>query len=45
MLLRDLTTEIPIVMDGAGDPVGTGLVANPARPGGNVSGVSWQLPR
>lgn len=43
MLLRDLTTEIPIVMDGAGDPVGTGLVANLARPGGNVTGVSWQL--
>jgi putative tryptophan/tyrosine transport system substrate-binding protein len=43
MLLRDLTTEIPIVMDGAGDPVGTGLVASLARPGGNVTGVSWQL--
>jgi putative ABC transport system substrate-binding protein len=43
MLLRDLTTEIPIVMDGAGDPVGTGLVADLARPGGNVTGVSWQL--
>jgi putative tryptophan/tyrosine transport system substrate-binding protein len=43
ILLRDLTTEIPIVMDGAGDPVGTGLVASLARPGGNVTGVSWQL--
>jgi len=43
MQLRDLTTEIPIVMDGAGDPVGTGLVASLARPGGNVTGVSWQL--
>lgn len=43
MLLRDMTTEIPIVMDGAGDPVGTGLVADLARPGGNVTGVSWQL--
>ena len=42
-LLRDLTTEIPIVMVGAGDPVGTGLVASLARPGGNVTGVSWQL--
>jgi putative ABC transport system substrate-binding protein len=42
-LLRDLTREIPIVMDGAGDPVGTGLVVDLARPGGNVTGVSWQL--
>ena len=41
--LRDLTTEIPIVMVGAGDPVGTGLVASLARPGGNVTGVSWRL--
>ena len=41
--LRDLTTEIPIVMAGAGDPVGTGLVASLAHPGGNVTGVSWRL--
>jgi putative ABC transport system substrate-binding protein len=41
--LRDLTAEIPIVMVGAGDPVGTGLVATLARPGGNVTGVSWRL--
>ena len=41
--LRDLTAEIPIVMVGAGDPVGTGLVASLARPGGNVTGVSWRL--
>lgn len=41
--LRDLTTQIPIVMVGAGDPVGTGLVASLARPGGNVTGVSWRL--
>jgi putative ABC transport system substrate-binding protein len=42
-VLRDLTAEIPIVMVGAGDPVGTGLVASLARPGGNVTGVSWRL--
>ena len=41
--LRDLTREIPIVMVGAGDPVGTGLVESLARPGGNVTGVSWRL--
>jgi putative ABC transport system substrate-binding protein len=34
------TTDIPIVMAAAGDPVGTGLVASLARPGGNVTGVS-----
>jgi putative ABC transport system substrate-binding protein len=34
------TSDIPIVMAGAGDPVQTGLVASLARPGGNVTGVS-----
>ena len=34
------TRRVPIVMAGAGDPVGTGLVASLARPGGNVTGVS-----
>jgi len=31
---------IPIVMAGGGDPVGTGLIASLARPGGNITGVS-----
>ena len=39
--VSDLSTgTIPIVMAGAGDPVGTGLVASMGRPGGNVIGVS-----
>ena len=37
---RDATQTIPIVMAGAGDPVGSGLVASLARPGGNITGVS-----
>src|SRR3989441_3820597 len=38
------TTTIPIVMAEAGDPVGTGLVASLARPGGNVTGLSLISP-
>src|SRR5215470_18774495 len=38
------TTTIPIVMADAGDPVGTGLVASLARPGGNVTGLSMMAP-
>jgi putative ABC transport system substrate-binding protein len=34
------TGEIPIVMAGVGDPVGTGLIASLARPGGNITGVT-----
>jgi len=36
---KNATTTIPIVIVGAGDPVGTGLVQSLARPGGNVTGV------
>ena len=38
------TTSTPIVMAFAGDPIGTGLVASLARPGGNVTGVSLATP-
>ena len=37
---RAATTEIPIVMAPAGDPLGTGLIASLARPGGNITGTS-----
>jgi putative ABC transport system substrate-binding protein len=34
------TKTIPIVMASTGDPVGTGLIASLARPGGNVTGLT-----
>ena len=37
---KKATTTIPIVMANAADPVGTGLVASLARPGGIVTGLS-----
>jgi putative tryptophan/tyrosine transport system substrate-binding protein len=40
--VRQATSIIPIVFALAGDPVGTGLVASLARPGGNVTGLSMQ---
>ena len=37
---KQVTSVIPIVFAVAGDPIGTGLVASLARPGGNVTGLS-----
>ncbi len=37
---KQATAEIPIVMAGVGDPVGTGFVASLARPGSNLTGMS-----
>jgi putative ABC transport system substrate-binding protein len=39
---KQATSVVPIVFVGAGDPVGTGLVASLARPGGNLTGLSSQ---
>jgi putative tryptophan/tyrosine transport system substrate-binding protein len=38
------TSTIPIVMAGVGDPVGQGLIANLARPGGNITGLATLAP-
>jgi putative tryptophan/tyrosine transport system substrate-binding protein len=37
---KNATTTNPIVMVHVGDPVGVGLVASLARPGGNITGLS-----
>jgi putative tryptophan/tyrosine transport system substrate-binding protein len=38
--VKQATAIIPIVMAFSGDPVGTGLVASLAKPGGNITGLS-----
>jgi putative ABC transport system substrate-binding protein len=42
--VKQATSVIPIVFAIAIDPLGTGLVASLARPGGNVTGLSLQAP-
>jgi putative ABC transport system substrate-binding protein len=42
---RDATATIPIVLGSSNDPVGTGLIASVARPGGNVTGLTNVSPQ
>ena len=41
---KGATSTIPIVMTTSADPVGAGLIASLARPGGNVTGLSGLSP-
>ena len=38
------TSTIPVVTTGSGDPVGQGFAQSLARPGGNITGLSLQIP-
>ena len=42
--IKQVTTTIPVVMLGPGDPIVTGIVASLARPGGNITGVTQMAP-
>ena len=44
MAVKQATTTIPVVFGLVGDPVGSGVVPNLARPGGNITGMSVYLP-
>lgn len=41
LLIRQLTSTIPVVFGFSGDPVEAGLVRSLARPGGNLTGISF----
>jgi putative ABC transport system substrate-binding protein len=41
---KQATTTVPVVMVAVSDAVGSGLVSSIARPGGNVTGMTWFAP-
>jgi putative ABC transport system substrate-binding protein len=43
LVAKRMTSVIPIVFAVAADPLGSGLVASLARPGGNITGLSVQF--
>jgi putative ABC transport system substrate-binding protein len=43
--VQQATTTIPIVIPVMGDPIGDGLVAGLARPGGNITGLTFLGPQ
>jgi putative ABC transport system substrate-binding protein len=44
LAVKRATSTVPVVMAAVGDPVGTGIVPNLARPGGNITGLSAIAP-
>lgn len=44
LAVKKATSTVPVVMAAVGDPVGTGIVSNLARPGGNITGLSAIAP-
>jgi putative ABC transport system substrate-binding protein len=39
-LLKSVTTQVPIVFVGVGDPIGDGFISNLSHPGGNITGFA-----
>jgi putative ABC transport system substrate-binding protein len=44
LAVKKATTSIPLVMIAVGDPLGTGIVPNLRRPGGNITGLTSIAP-